>query len=135
MDITLSQAQGKVPVTVIQPHGPVDGSNYEDLIEQARGVIEAGAHDILLDLGDTEYMSTAGMVAIQAITRLLRGETPPEDQAGWDAIHHLDPEGMKRQPHLKLLNPQPRVEKSLEAIGFTGYFDIFRDKDAAIKAF
>ena len=135
MDITVSQAQGKVPVTVIQTHGPVDGSNYEELIETAKIAVEAGARDILLDLGDTEYMSTAGMVAIQAITRLLRGETPPDDQSGWDAIHHLDPEGLKGQPHLKLLNPQPRVEQSLEHIGFTAYFQVFRDKDAAIKAF
>jgi anti-anti-sigma regulatory factor len=135
MEITVSQSTGRVPVTVLQTHGPVDGSNYEELIEKGKIAIEAGVKDILLDLGDTDYMSTAGMVAIQTITRLLRGETPPPDQSGWDAIHHLDPEGGKGEPHLKLLNPQPRVEKSLEAIGFMSYFQVFRDKDEAIKAF
>lgn len=135
MEISVSQAQGRVSVTVLKTHGPVDGSNYEELIETAKIAIDAGTKDILLDLGDTEYMSTAGMVAIQTIARLLRGEPAPDPAGGWDAIHDIAREGMSQQGHLKLLNPQPRVDKSLEIIGFKAYFQIFTDRDAAIKAF
>jgi len=135
MDISVSQAQGRVSVTVLKTHGHIDGSNYEELIDKAKIAIEAGAQDILLDLTETEYMSTAGMVALQAIARMLRGEPVPDVAGGWDAIHEIARDSMMKQGHLKLLNPQPRVEKSLETIGFTAYFQIFTDRDKAIQAF
>lgn len=136
MDITVSQVKGRVPVTVLKTSGSIDGLNYEDLIEKARIAIEAGTRDILLDLTDTDYMSTAGMIAIQSINRLLRGESPANTEGGWDAIHQLAREdGVPKQAHLKLLNPSERVRKSMEAIGFTSYFQIFSDRDEAVKAF
>jgi anti-anti-sigma regulatory factor len=135
MDITVILAQGKVPVTVLKTHGNVDGSNYEQLIETAKDAISAGARNILLDLTDTEYMSTAGMVALQSITRLLGGEKLPDSQSGWDAIHDIDRNPVADQAHIKLLNPQPRVDRSLETIGFKAYYPIFTNWDEAIKSF
>ena len=32
MDITVQQMQGRVPVTILQTHGDLDASNYQDLI-------------------------------------------------------------------------------------------------------
>ena len=32
MEITVYQAQGSVPVTVLQPHGDLDASNFRDLV-------------------------------------------------------------------------------------------------------
>jgi anti-anti-sigma factor len=135
MEITVSQAQGRVSVTILKTKGQIDGSNYEELIDKAKIAIDAGTTDILLDLADTEYMSTAGMVAIQSIARMLRGEAAPDTSGGWDAIHDIARDSMTKQGHLKLLNPQPKVEKSLETIGFKAYFQIFTDRDAAIKAY
>jgi hypothetical protein len=80
-------------------------------------------------------MSTAGMIAIQSIARLLHGESAADTQGGWDAIHDVARQEMDKQTHLRLLNPQPRVDKSLETIGFKKYFQIFTDRDAAIKSF
>ena len=36
MSITLDQAQGKVPVTVLAIHGDLDASNYLEVIAQAQ---------------------------------------------------------------------------------------------------
>jgi anti-anti-sigma regulatory factor len=47
MEITVYQVQGRVSVTVLQPHGDVDASNYRDLIAKAQEVCNAGAQDIL----------------------------------------------------------------------------------------
>jgi anti-anti-sigma regulatory factor len=135
MDIIISQAKGRVPVTVIKTQGNVDGSNYEQLIDMAKAEIDAGAHDVLLDLAETAYMSTAGMLALQSIARMLRGEAATNPEAGWSAIHALEHEREQPQTHLKLLNPQPRVAKSLDLIGFTPHFPVFTDRDEAIASF
>src|SRR5262245_5797458 len=129
MEITVTQMQGKVPVTIIKTSGPVDGSNYEQLIETAKIAIDAGVRDILLDLSATDYVSTAGMVAIQSIARLLRGESAASGESGWDDIHTIAREGITPQRHLKLFNPQPKVIKSLEMIGFKEFFQIFTDQE------
>jgi anti-anti-sigma factor len=77
MEITVSQAQGRVPVTILRVTGQLDGQNYQKLIARAREVYEAGAQDLLFDLGDLTYISSAGLVSLHAIALLLRGESPP----------------------------------------------------------
>ena len=41
MNITVSQVQAKVLVTVLQPHGELDASNYQDLIAEAQRAYDA----------------------------------------------------------------------------------------------
>jgi anti-anti-sigma factor len=136
INLTISQAQGRVPVTILHPHGELDASNYQDLIAEAQKVYDAGATDILLDLGDVPYLSSSGLVALQSIAALLRGEKPPDASQGWGAIHavHRDREA-GLQPHFKLLNPQPRVDRVLETVGFRRFLEMHTDLEAAIASF
>jgi anti-anti-sigma regulatory factor len=136
MDITVSHIQGNVPVTVLQPHGDLDASNYQDLIANAQQAYDDGARDLLLDLSDTPYMSSSGLVALQSIAAMLRGEKPLEPEAGWGAYHaiHRDREGGV-QEHLKLLSPQPRVDQVLEMVGFQRFMEVYTDLDAAVASF
>jgi anti-anti-sigma regulatory factor len=39
------------------------------------------------------------------------------------------------EKYVKLLNPQPRVRRSLEQIGYNRLFDIFTDREAALASF
>jgi anti-anti-sigma factor len=136
MNVTISHAQGRVPVTVLHTHGDLDASNYQNLIAKSQEVYEAGARDILLDLSDTPYMSSSGLVALQSIAALLRGEEAPDPEAGWQAfraIHRDRDAGF--QTHVKLLNPQPRVESILEMVGFNRFLEVFADPDTAIASF
>ena len=136
MEVTVSQAQGRVEVTVLQPHGDLDAASYTDLIAAAQEVYQAGASDILLDLSDTPYMSSSGLVALQSIAALLRDEEPPDLEAGWEALRDL-----KRAPeagfqeHLKLLSPQPRVARVLEMVGFTKFLEVCSDMEDAVASF
>jgi anti-anti-sigma regulatory factor len=135
-EITVGEQQGRVPVMILQPHGSLDASNYQDLIAKAQQAYNAGAKDILLDLSDTDYMSSSGVVALQSIGALLRGEEPPDPEGGWGAFRavHRDREaGM--QPHFKLLSPQPRVEETLEMIGFDRFLEIHTDLETAVASF
>ena len=90
---------------------------------------------MLLDLGDVHYLSSSGLVAIHTIARLLKGQELPDLEAGWSAIHAMEYEAREPHPHLKLLSPQPRVDKVLTLTGFRQMFDIHADLGAAVAAF
>jgi anti-anti-sigma regulatory factor len=136
MTITISQAEGRVPVTILQTHGDLDASNYQDLVAKAQEVYEAGTRDILLDLSDTPYMSSSGLVALQSLAAMLRGETLPDPEAGWQAFRAIDRDrDTGFQTHFRLLSPQPRVDKVLEMVGFKRFLHVYDDLDTAIAAF
>jgi anti-anti-sigma regulatory factor len=136
MEITLSTQQGAVPVTVVQPHGDVDASNYAELVSKVESLQKDGATDFLLDLSDVPFMSSAGLVALHSIAILLRGEKPTDPQSGWAALKSIDRSreaGM--QKHLKLLNPQQYVAETFEKAGFTQFFEVYTDVKKAVASF
>ncbi len=136
MNITISQAQGRVPISVIAVDGKLDGQTYQELISNARDLYEAGARDMLIDLTGLTYISSAGLVALHIIALLLRGESLPNPEHGWASIKSIDrgrDAGM--QKHIKLFNPQPEVNKVLEMVGFSQMFEIFSEREKAIQAF
>jgi anti-anti-sigma regulatory factor len=136
MNITVTQAESRVPVTILHTHGDLDASSFQDLIAAAQTAYDGGARDILLDLRDTPYMSSSGLVALQSIAALARGETPPDPGAGWAAFRAIDRDrGGGLQPHFKLLNPQPRVDHVLEMTGFKRFLEIHTDLEAAVASF
>lgn len=136
MDISVSQVQAGVAVWVMQPHGELDASNYQDLIAEAQSAYDQGARDILLDLSDVPYVSSSGLVALQSMAALLRGEKPPDREAGWGAFRAIDRDrDAGVQPHLMLLNPQPRVDHILEMVGFKRFLAVYADRDEALASF
>jgi anti-anti-sigma factor len=135
MNISITQEQGKVPVTVLHIQGKLDGSNYKELIAKAQEVYQGGARDILIDLTEVEFMSSAGMVALHSIAKLLKGQKL-EEEDGWESMRAIDRDrGTGIQKHLKLLNPQERIEKVLEVAGFSQLFEIHKDLGKAIASF
>ena len=136
MQINVSTQQGKVPVTVVQPHGDVDASNYTELVSKVESAHKDGSQDFLIDLSDVSYMSSAGLVALHSISIMLRGEKPADPQSGWAALKSMDrsrERGM--QKHVKLLNPQQFVADTLDKAGFTQFFEIFTDLNKAVASF
>jgi anti-anti-sigma factor len=136
IQLTVSQLAGRVPITVLRPSGDLDASNYQDLIAEAEKIYESGARDVLLDLSEVPYMSSSGLVALQSIAALLRGEAPPNPEEGWSAFRaiHRD-RSAGRQAHFKLLNPQPKVDSVLDAVGFKQFLEVAFDLEAAVASF
>ena len=135
MNMTITQEQGKVPVTIIHIQGKLDGSNYKDLIAKAQELYQGGARDMLIDLSEVEFMSSAGMVALHSIAKLLKGQKLG-DEEGWSLLHSVDRErgsGVNKQ--IKLLNPQPRISQALELAGFDKLFEIHKDLKQAVASF
>jgi anti-anti-sigma regulatory factor len=128
--------QGKTLVTVLRPHGRIDGSNYESLIARVSQLYASGSRNLLLDMGDVNFVSSAGLVALHSIVLLMRGEKPSDPQSGWDALHAIERDAITgAQPYVKLLNPQPKISKTLEMAGMDRFFEVFTDEGAAIASF
>lgn len=137
MTISVSQKQGRVPVTVISLEGRLDGQNYQELITKGQELYDAGTRDVLLDLTNLAYISSAGMVAFHNIALLLRGETPPSPEQGWSTYRSMGRGAIEGgiEEHFKLLNPQPEVDHILDMVGFNTIFEIFTDMDKAVNSF
>ena len=74
MNILVGQEQGNVPVTVLKIEGDLDASTFKDLQDKATELINEGTANILLDMGQVEYMDSAGFRAIHAIANMLNTE-------------------------------------------------------------
>ena len=136
MNISVSQVQGQVPVTVLKVDGQLDGQTYQDLINKAREAYKAGWRDFLVDMTDLTYISSAGLVALHSMALLLQGEELPDTDSGWSAFRSM---GRSKeagiQKHMKLLNPRAEVQSVLDMVGFSAVFETFTDLDIAVKSF
>ncbi len=138
MNITSEQIGTSPTVTMIKLAGDLDASTYLETIAFAKQKIEKGAQNILLELSEMKFMSSAGLVALHSIVMLLRGEAPPNPDEGWSAIHSISREVEKAsgfEPHFKLLNPQARVAKTLTITGFDKIIQVFTDQETALNSF
>lgn len=130
MDVTVTQEQGRVPVTVVHLRGNVDSSTSQDLLDQVMAQIQNGAQNVLLDLQHVAYMSSAGLRALNQIYNALRerAESPEAVSKGVTA-------GTYKSPHLKLLAPSARVLETLKMSGFDMFLDIYPNAKSALAAF
>ena len=136
MDVTVLRMQGRVPVFVLQTHGDLDASNYQEVVAKAEEVYQAGARHILLDMSDTPFMGSSGLVALHSIALLLRGEALPDPEAGWDAFYAIDRDRERGlQQEFKILNPQAQVDRVLDMSGLKEFFEVHTDLQAAIASF
>ena len=105
-------------------------------IDLAKSAYQKGATDFLIDMSDLNFMSSAGLVALLSIIKLMSGESLPDPEHGWDALHEIHrtrDHGV--QQHVKLLKPLPNVDKVLKMSGMKKFFEIFAEKQAAIASF
>jgi anti-anti-sigma regulatory factor len=136
MNITVVQYQGRALVALLRLAGELDGASYLDLIARAKKLYAAGTRHMIIDLMDVTHLSSAGTLAVHQIVMLLRGETPPDPEAGWSAFHAMAEDlNSGIQPRIKLLHPQPQVLQTLERAGLTALIEIAADLDVAIASF
>jgi anti-anti-sigma regulatory factor len=136
MNLSDEQAQARVPITIVRVQGDVDGSNYRQLIERVQEIHQAGARQLLIDLANVPYMSSAGLVALHSIALLFQQKPLPDPEYGWRAIRALGEAGdVGQQKFVKLLHLQPRVSSVLEQTGLLPFFEVYNDEDTALASF
>ncbi len=132
MEITISHEQGRAPVTVFRITGDINVTTYEALQAQAHQAHAAGTRNLLLDLAEVPYISSAGIRAINNIFNLLRTSAPNESD---EAIHKGLSDGTFKSPHLKLLNPTAQVAEILSMAGVDMFLEIHADRQTALASF
>jgi anti-anti-sigma factor len=126
LQIAIEQAQGRVPVTIIQVEGAVDAATYAALQTAVDTAYAAGVQYLLFDLANVSYMSSAGLRVLHRLIDRLRDEGVLKGGGAGDSL---------KSPHVKLLNPSTNVRRLLEVSGFEQLFDIYTDRDVALASF
>ena len=120
LQISSSQEQGNVPVTVLKMQGEIDTANAHLVQEAAEKELAAGAKNMILDLTGITYVSSSGLRAIHIIYKSL------EPEAG---------EGGVKSAHLKLVSPPAKVLGIMKAIGFDRFLEVFDSQAEALASF
>ena len=128
LNITASQVQGEVSVTILHLSGHLHGSTEHQLLDRARQAYEDGSKYLLLDLSEVEILTSAGLRAIHNIFNLF---TPQSDV---EIIHQHGEEPYK-SPYFKLVCPNPQVYYVLNIAGFLQNIPIYNNMEDAINSF
>ena len=131
------EVHAREPITVVTLEGELDASNFEQLIDDVRDLYDAGARNLLFDLSGLTFLASSGLVALHSIVRILRGEAPPDPDAGWDALHSLglDVETGDAQRQVQLAAPQAAVARVLQRTGLDRLFVVHPDRATGIANF
>ena len=136
MQIAFSKQQGRVPVTLMQLTGNLDASNYTDVIAQAQETYDSGVRDLLIDLSQVPYVSSAGLMSLHTVVLIFAGQPFRSKETGRPSSRAINPQtdsaGLQ---HVKLLNPQPAVEQVLDVVGLKQFFGIYTDLETAVQSF
>ncbi|HLF28683.1 MAG TPA: STAS domain-containing protein [Anaerolineae bacterium] len=132
MDVRVSQEQGRVPVTVFYVQGDINMESYEQLEQQARQAHATGMRDLIIDISEVPYMSSAGIRVLNSVFNLLRSDSPDESD---EAMRKGISAGTFKSPHLKLVSPTKRVHEVLKMAGFDMFLEIHRSVKEAVASF
>jgi anti-anti-sigma factor len=130
MELSVSQENARVPVTVLHVKGNIDSSTYQEFQGAVEKLVAEGTKDLLLDLHDVPYISSAGLRALNQIYNKLRASS--EDAS---SVAKGVADGTYKSPHLKILAPSKRVLETLRMSGFDMFLDIHSQLASAIASF
>lgn len=100
-------------VSVMAVSGRVDSATAPELENSLKKLVEAEKTQIVLDLKNVEYMSSAGLRAMVSTLKAVK----------------------RVNGDLRLASPSPRVEEVLRLAGLTSIFSIHPTRDEAVASF
>lgn len=131
MEINVSIEQGNEPIALMKLKGEINASNFMEVVDKAQELYNNPARSLIIDLSEVSSISSTGQVAIHKIALIYSGATHKvEADKNPDFTHSSN-----ARKRVKLLNPRPDVEKSIEKTGLKLFFKVFADLDSAIKSF
>ena len=133
MQISFSNMEGNVPVTVMQLTDNIDSSSYTDVINKAQEAYDGGARNLLMDLSKVPYVSSAGLMSLHTVVKIFAGESIQPKDGGRPSFRAINRE--QDNSHVKLLNPQPAVAEVLDMVGLKQFFEIHTNLETALKSF
>ena len=136
MQITFSKSEGRVLVMVMKIEGNIDAASYTEVINKAQEVYDTGMRDLLIDLSEVPFVSSAGLMSLNTVVKIFSGQSIQSSGGGRPSFKSINKEAdMPMREHVKLLNPQPEVEQVLDVVGLKEFFDIHTDFETAVNSF
>ncbi len=136
MEIIFSQNQDTPATCILKLQGALDGASYEYFITEAQKLYDAGTRNLVLDMSELTFLSSAGIAALHRIARVFRGEDSATLEEGWSAIHAIAKDhDSGSQEHIKLLKPSENILAVLDTVGLKAFFEVFNDIHPAMASF
>jgi len=136
MQINFSKQEGRVSVIIMKLAGNLDASNYAEVITKARDVYDEGARDLLIDLSEVPYVSSAGLMSLHTVALIFAGQSLESKESGRPISRSVNAQNEKTvRQHLKLLNPQPAVDQLLDVVGLKQLLDVHTEFETAVQSF
>lgn len=132
MEISVTNEQARVPVTVFSIKGEIASESYEQLTQRAETEYSGGARHLLLDLNQVSFVSSNGLRAIHQIFMMM------EVNGSGDASRTVKAgvlKGTYKSQHFKLVNVSSDIRRLLEMTGYDLFLDIHTDRQAALDSF
>lgn len=101
-------------VTLVEVSGRIDHETSPELEETLEKLIEDSNYNLVIDLGNVDYISSRGLRALLAARKRARR---------WN------------RGDLRLANVQEYVRETFELVGFTKLFDMYDDLVEAVGSF
>ena len=133
MTIDVERLGGATPVTVIALTGELDASNYEQVIDIVRSAYADGSRGLVLDLEQMTFMASSGLFALHSAVRIMRGETPPDAEEGWSALHQMAQDNAQAST-VRLAAAQEPIARVLERTGMLRLFALDETRADAVAA-
>jgi anti-anti-sigma factor len=134
MEIKTSTENGRVPITMVQVKGNLDSSTYNAFQAGVNELIDNGARYILLDLTQTEYISSAGFRAFNDIFKKLHSLNPESNESEDDLMRGVAA-GTYKSPNLKIIGLSDNARTAFELAGFNLFIETFTDLKTATTSF
>ena len=134
MTIDVERLGGDPPVTVVALAGELDASNYEQVIDVVRNAYADGSRGLVLDLSDLTFMASSGLFAMHSAVRIMRGETPPDPEEGWGALHQMAQDHDADASNVRLAAAQEPIARVLDRTGMLRLFALDDTRTAAVAA-
>jgi anti-anti-sigma factor len=134
MTIDVEHLGGSPAVTVVALDGELDASNYQQVIEIVRDAYARGARGLVFDFSRLTFMASSGLFALHSAVRIVRGETPPDAEMGWGALHEMAHDHDATGANVRIAAPQDAIARVLERTGMTTLFGIDASRADAVAA-
>ncbi|MEW6084668.1 MAG: STAS domain-containing protein [Chloroflexota bacterium] len=112
--IRISQAHGRVPVTVFHIQDRVNLGNYKELEQTARDAHTNGMRDLVIDLSQTPSLTSIGIRSLVTMYKML---------------------GADEAKHLKLAGAISPIREMLQIAGLAEAIEMYDTVEEAVASF
>jgi anti-sigma B factor antagonist len=132
MEIKVTTENARVPLSIMHISGKIDSATHQIFQAKAEELIESGTRYILVDLANTEFVSSAGLRALHNIFNKLRSL---HQDVNDDELRKKMSAGEYKSPFVKVVNSSPPIREIFEVSGFDTYIETYDDLNTAIASF